>query len=358
MQLTRLSLHAPLAALLPAPVGQVGFGGSYGGMLATWMAVKYPAALDGVIAGSAPVVSFRKRSESYPLLPLDANTNRDNARTLRETVNLDPAYDTGAYAKGVTYDATKAGGAAANCRTNIERSWPSLFDLAKTAQGRETINGVFKLCPTARLNSSSDIYTLAFWLQSSFDYMAMGSYPFPSSYILNGKGELPAYPVRVGCSGALSREPSSLSTTERLAGLRDAAAVFYNYTGASTGACFDTAGSANKETQEDATRWDYLFCGGILQPASRSGPPGDMVGRAALFLFDRAATHAKLWPSSGTSPSPCNQRRTGAPSGGETRRSLSPTGRARRGEDGRRWSAATCPLSSPTESLIPGKTAA
>ena len=216
----------------------IGFGGSYGGMLATWMAVKFPAALDGVIAGSAPVTSF---------------------------LNLDPPYDTGAYAKGVTYDATSRGGSVANCRENIQLSWPALFDLGKTEKGRDELGEVFKLCPRSKLNSSNDVYTLAFWLQvcrairdccyaslfltkpldlfrqSSFDYMAMGSYPFRSSYILNGKGELPAFPIRVGCSHSLSRAPSKLSTRERLAGLRDAAAVFYNYTGSATGTCFDTA---------------------------------------------------------------------------------------------------------------------
>ena len=33
---------------------------------------------------------------------------------------------------------------------------------------------------------------------------ALGNYPYSSSYILNGDGILPPYPLRVACSGAIS----------------------------------------------------------------------------------------------------------------------------------------------------------
>jgi hypothetical protein len=56
--------------------------------------------------------------------------------------------------------------------------------------------------------------------------MAMGNYPFPSSYILNGNGELPAFPVRVACE-YLAEE--GLEGTPLLTAFADSLGVFYNY---------------------------------------------------------------------------------------------------------------------------------
>lgn len=56
-----------------------------------------------------------------------------------------------------------------------------------------------------------------------------GDYPYPSPYILNGLGELPAYPVRVACD---SLGAQHMAGDDLLAGLAGAVGVFYNYSGA------------------------------------------------------------------------------------------------------------------------------
>jgi lysosomal Pro-X carboxypeptidase len=49
------------------------------------------------------------------------------------------------------------------------------------------------------VESRDAVIQLRDWLSSAWDFMAMGDFPYPSSYMLNGNGELPAYPVRVAC---------------------------------------------------------------------------------------------------------------------------------------------------------------
>lgn len=55
-----------------------------------------------------------------------------------------------------------------------------------------------------------------------------GNYPYPSTYILNGAGMLPAFPMRIACDFMAEENPKEL---ELLSGLAQAAGVFYNYTG-------------------------------------------------------------------------------------------------------------------------------
>jgi lysosomal Pro-X carboxypeptidase len=132
----------------------------------------------GVIAGSAPIWAYK--GENPP---------------------LDPGY----FAKGVTYDTTQEAGAAAGCTETLRHAFAAVVSEAATgAEGLRTVTHSLSICPDRRLNSTEDAVAVRDWAGSAFDMMAMGNYPFPSGYMLNGHGELPAFPMRVACSNLMA----------------------------------------------------------------------------------------------------------------------------------------------------------
>ena len=147
----------------------IGFGGSYGGMLASWARMKYPHVWDGAIAGSAPIVSFEDM-----------------------TPDVDPNF----YAEGVTYDVTPAAGASEFCEANLRKAFAEEALVGLDAQ---KVRSALQLCDDDDTSDEDIGWRATFWLNEALSYMAMGNFPYPSTYILNGDGTLPAFPVRVAC---------------------------------------------------------------------------------------------------------------------------------------------------------------
>ena len=148
--------------------------------------------------------------------------------------------------------------------TCLLQVWRTLFDLGESKKGREKIAEGMRVCPKL-LETPDDVAQLADWASSAWDYMvsqcslqcrghclslqpcladdslhqtqmqpwtapcdsqAMGNYPYPSTYILNGGGEMPAFPVRVACE---SMRAEDMSTRELLPAFADSLGIFYNY---------------------------------------------------------------------------------------------------------------------------------
>ena len=85
-------------------------------------------------------------------------------------------------------------------------------------------HGGLSLQPCLVVNCSQQIQMQ---LQTaSCNSQAMGNYPYPSTYILNGGGEMPAFPVRVACE---SMRAEDMSTRELLPAFADSLGIFYNY---------------------------------------------------------------------------------------------------------------------------------
>ena len=182
----------------------IGFGGSYGGMLAAWGRLKYPNAFDGVIAASAPIWSFP---------------------------NMDPPYNYNAFYQIATADASKAGGATDYCKDNLKQAWPRILEAAETSDGRDMLHRAFRTCRPLKPNSS-DASSIIDWASNVWGTLAMGNYPYPSSYLMHGLSLLPAWPVRQACSG-LNRHFDLSKASELEAffeGVRESAAVVHNST--------------------------------------------------------------------------------------------------------------------------------
>ena len=137
---------------------------------------------------------------------------------------------------------------------NVRKSWEVAFNLSSTDQGRKQIAEAFRLCDDVPMESADNVTSLLLWAQNAFDYMAMGNYPYPSSYMLNGKGDLPAFPMRVSCEYMKEHEMTDL---QLIRGLAQASSVWYNYTSDLT--CMDYRQGVNPETQDVGVLWGYQW---------------------------------------------------------------------------------------------------
>ena len=229
----------------------IAFGGSYGGMLASWIRIKYPNVIDGAIAASAPIWSFE-----------DEN----------------PGCNPNFFADGVTYDVTQAGGVATQwCEANFREGFAQerLVYAGSTADGRAALADAFQLCEPLEDDSSAG-WTVTYWVNEALSYMAMGNYPYPSSYILNGDGELPAFPVITACDSFLGEDLTSTCGSDPqdlcpplYEGLAKFAGVYYNNSGSLT--CNNLTASVNPESEIVNDLWNYQYCTEIFQLFGQDG---------------------------------------------------------------------------------------
>ena len=83
------------------------------------------------------------------------------------------------------------------------------------------------------LETAEDVRSLISWAQDPFGNMAMGNYPYPSTYLMHGKSFLPAWPMREACKALAA---PGLAGEQLFEAVREALAVQLNNTGEAT--CF------------------------------------------------------------------------------------------------------------------------
>lgn len=193
------------------------FGGSYGGMLAAWMRLKYPHIAVGALASSAPILQFEDIVPDTIFYDLVSNDFK------RESLS---------------------------CFQTIKDSWKELDEQGNGQDGLLKLSKTFHLCQT--LNTTG---ALSDWLSSAYSYLAMVDYPMPSEFLM----PLPANPIKEVCRN-IDKQPERSSILERIyAGVN----IYYNYTG--TVHCFDL-----DDDPHGMGGWDWQACTEMVMPMSSS----------------------------------------------------------------------------------------
>ncbi|KAK5639296.1 hypothetical protein RI129_011788 [Pyrocoelia pectoralis] len=197
----------------------IAFGGSYGGMLSSWLRMKYPASVLGAVASSAPILQFQTPCDVF---------NR------------------------IVTSVFQISSENSDCADIIKKSWRALREVTGNAEGREWLTKTWKLCDSLK---NENVAVLFDWLQEIYGNLAMVNYPYPTSFL----SKLPANPVKTFCSklSITSFKPKPL-----LEGLGKALNVYTNYT--KDAKCTNT--SETSSTSIGGLAWDFQACTEMIMP--------------------------------------------------------------------------------------------
>ena len=106
----------------------------------------------------------------------------------RVWTGLDPPYDENAFYKSVSFDASTAGGAHDTCKDGLKAAWPRILRAGKSVAGRALLTKAFRTCSPIRPRTGyvDDPHAIITWASYPWATMAMGNYPYASSYIMHG----------------------------------------------------------------------------------------------------------------------------------------------------------------------------
>ncbi|CAI9111212.1 OLC1v1011383C1 [Oldenlandia corymbosa var. corymbosa] len=195
------------------------FGGSYGGMLAAWMRLKYPHIAIGALASSAPILQFEDIVPPETFYDIVSNGFKRESKS---------------------------------CFNTIKESWNAIASKGQENNGLHELTKTFHFC--RKLESTND---LSDWLESAYSYLAMTNYPYPTDFLM----PLPANPIKELCR-RIDSCPDGTSIFQRIF---EGVTVYYNYTG--TVDCFNI-----DDDPHGMSGWDWQACTEMVMPfASKNG---------------------------------------------------------------------------------------
>ncbi|XP_066258958.1 lysosomal Pro-X carboxypeptidase [Euwallacea similis] len=204
----------------------IAFGGSYGGMLASWLRIKYPYSVVGAIASSAPIWQFKGLTPCKNFYKITTDVVR----------NL----------------------GTEKCVQTITKVWAALRNLTRTDKGKANVSSQFQLCDVLKTND--DVETLIGWLEGVYVNIVMVNYPYPTSFLV----PLPGNPVREICEQS---DSVSYSDDEGLVNaITKGLQVYTNYTG--TTKCNDLLHTASSSLGEKG--WNFQSCTDMIMPMCKT----------------------------------------------------------------------------------------
>lgn len=197
----------------------IAFGGSYGGMLASWFRMKYPHIVQGALAASAPIWAFP---------------------------NMAPC---NYYMRTVTQVFNKS---SPTCQDGIRASWKFIEDQTANDEGKQWLTDNWKLCTPIKTND--DVAEFSNWLSDMYSTLAMINYPYPNDFLK----PVPANPIKRFCEIFDASKQSNL-----LLKFYEASQVYLNYTKTET--CFKWSDGSSVDDL-GLEGWSLQTCTEMVMP--------------------------------------------------------------------------------------------
>lgn len=228
----------------------IAFGGSYGGMLAGYIRLKYPHLVFGALSASSPIkwIHFPVvSSQSSPVCVDDFAENFKSDSDFKISGNFFTA---------VTDDYTNF---SPECTAKLKAGFDKISFLIRNEKFDELVSET-KQCHPKFFIGKDDAMHIAEWLRNIFVTMAMMDYPYETSFMW----PLPKWPVDVACKKALHENLAPFDA------VMQAITVAYNNTEQD---CYDAfkdyvhcADPTGCGLGLSAVAWDYQACTEIYLP--------------------------------------------------------------------------------------------
>jgi lysosomal Pro-X carboxypeptidase len=166
------------------------FGGSYGGMLAAWLRMKFPHTFQGALASSAPILFFEGSVSPY-------------------------AYNEVATSSFAKYDAS--------CPDIIRKGFGTLVAWRDTPENYAAVGKAFNMCTPPKIPAEID--GIIGFVNGALGTMAMVNYPYATDFI----NPMPPWPVNEAC--AVAMKVDLIDDYAYLVALQNATSIYYNYSG-------------------------------------------------------------------------------------------------------------------------------